>query len=106
MNWYIAKIVFQITTATASGVGQFDEHLRLIEANSFEEAFRKARLIGIGEEDIAQEGRASWEFVNIAELLPLQHLGDGAELYSRIHETAEVHSYINNVHRKAFELTA
>ncbi|MBL7847708.1 MAG: DUF4288 domain-containing protein [Cyclobacteriaceae bacterium] len=104
MNYYIAKIVFRITTAQPGALGQFDEHLRLIHATTFEEAFRKARLIGIGEEDPSQDGDASWEFVNIAELFPLQQLCDGAELYSRIHETPEVRSYINLVHLKAAEL--
>lgn len=104
MNYYIAKIVFRITTAHPGALGQFDEHLRLIQATSFEEAFRKARLIGIGEEDSTQNGHAAWEFVNISELLPLQQLCDGAELYSRIHETPEVRSYINLVHLKAAEL--
>ena len=106
MNWYVAKIVFRITTSQPKAEGQFDEHLRLIQASSFEEAFRKARLIGIGEEDAADNRSASWEFVNIAELIPLQSLCDGTELYSRIHETSEVRSYINLIHLKAAELAA
>lgn len=108
MNWYVAKIVFQIATAAEGSVGQFDEHLRLIYAGSFEQAFRKARLLGIREEDSdgAGQGRARWEFVNISELYRLEDLTDGIELYSRVHETGEASAYINLVHRKASELAA
>lgn len=108
MNWYVAKLVFQITTSVERQVSQFDEHLRLICAESFEQAFVKARLIGIREEDSPGTGtsQASWEFVNISELYPLQDLSDGVELYSRIHETCEAHNYIALIHRKASNLAA
>lgn len=109
MNWYIAKLVFQIITSADRPAAQFDEHVRLIQATSYEQAFRKAKLLGIQEEDsvltAGQEG-ATWEFVNIAELYPLKDLADGAELYSRIHETTEGKSYIRGVHRRAAELDA
>jgi len=108
MNWYVAKLVFQITTGSERQVSQFDEHLRLIRAESFEQAFLKARLLGIREEDVpgVEAIHASWEFVNISELYPLQDLSDGVELYSRIHETCEAHNYIALIHRKASNLAA
>ena len=106
MNWYIAKIVFNIT---ADGVNktQFDEQLRLINADSTEEALLRARTIGLSEEDSFyndNKKKVKWEFVNVAELLPIKKLEDGIELYSRIHETDEANSYINFVHQKAISL--
>lgn len=106
MKWYVAKLVFQIATSAPSHMSQFDEHLRLIHAESFEQAFLKARLLGIREEDAPEANRATWEFVNIVELYPLQDLSDGIELYSRIHETHEAHNYISLVHQKANDLAA
>lgn len=103
MNWYVAKLVFRITTAQTQTVGQFDEHIRLIRADSFEGAFRKARLIGIREEDSLQD-RPQWEFVNISELFPLEELKDGVEVYSRIQDIPQAQSYINLIHLKAAEL--
>jgi hypothetical protein len=106
MNWYIAKVIFKICAGSTT-VAQFDEHLRLIHAENFEHAFVKARLIGIGEEDqfVNENQRpVNWEFVNVTEILPLQELCDGLEVYSQIHETAEAKSYINLVHRKAAAL--
>ncbi len=108
MTWYVAKIVFQITSKSARTVAQFDEHLRLVCAESFEQAFVKARLIGISEEDPAPAGptNTAWEFVNILELYPLKELSDGVELHSRIYETCEAINYINLVHQRASELAA
>lgn len=108
MTWYVAKLVFQITRGNDRPVAQFDEHLRLIQAESFEQAFLKARLLGIREEDglVTEPDQPMWEFVNISELYTLQDLSDGIELYSRIHETPEARSYIAMIHRKASNLAA
>ncbi|MBL7851735.1 MAG: DUF4288 domain-containing protein [Cyclobacteriaceae bacterium] len=107
MNWYVAKIVFRITPVKASTVGQFDEHLRLIRAESLEQAFIKARLLGIREEDEGNEqSQACWEFVNVSELMPLGELCDGAEVYSQVHEVREAGAYIQLVHQRASSLTA
>jgi len=106
MNWYIAKIVFNINS-DSTGKKQFDEQLRLINADSDEEALLRARTIGISEEDTFyndKKKKVKWEFINVAELLPIKRLEDGMELYSRIHETEEGTSYINYVHQKAISL--
>ncbi len=106
MNWYIAKIVFNINS-DSTGKKQFDEQLRLINADSDEEALLRARTIGISEEDTFyndKKKKVKWEFINVAELLPIKRLEDGMELYSRIHETDEGTSYINYVHQKAISL--
>jgi hypothetical protein len=108
MNWYVAKIIFRIATSSGQEVAQFDEHLRLIQAESFEQAFIKARLIGITEEDVPSthlDKSVQWEFVNISELIPLKELCDGLEVYSQIHETVEARSYVNLVHQKAAALS-
>jgi hypothetical protein len=104
MNWFIAKIIFRISNGEGVQKSQFDEHLRLISATHFEEAFLKARILGLQEEasflnDYDQ--LVKWEFVNIAELFPLHKLKDGQELYSQIHEREEAEPYINYVHQKA-----
>jgi hypothetical protein len=104
MNWYISKIVFKVSAENTEQKPQFDEQLRLISATSAGEAFLKARTIGIaGEDSFLNENRntVKWEFINVAEVLPLASLDDGTELYSHIHETEEAKSYIRCVHEKA-----
>jgi hypothetical protein len=111
MNWYITKIVFNISAENSTNKRQFDEQLRLVIAESKEEAFLKARAIGLSEEDTFYNDNkkvVKWEFINVSEVLPVENLEDGIELYSRIHETEEASSYINFVHQKAiaFRLNA
>jgi len=107
MNWYLAKIVFKLTSAKDSPVAQFDEQLTLIEATNEEEAILKARIHGIGEEAKSLADAtllAKWEFVNVAELQFIPRFQNGIDLYSHVHETNEAHNYINFVHHKAAEL--
>ena len=107
MNWYISKIVFKISADNTQHKPQFDEQLRLIAADSEEEAFLKARTIGLGEEDSFVNDRNNtvrWEFINVSEIVPLKRLEDGIEIYSHIHETEEAKSYIRSVHQKAIFL--
>ena len=105
MNWYITKIVFNIAAETT--INQFDEQLRLVAAENTEEAFHKARTIGLREEDIFYNDNmkeVKWEFVNVAEIIPISNLEDGIELYPRIHETEKPKSYIHYIHKKAIIL--
>src|SRR5687768_12876996 len=107
MNWYIAKIVFNISAENTAHKPQFDEQLRLISAESQEEAFLKARKLGLSEEDSFlndERNEVRWEFINVAEIVPMKKFEDGVELYSHIHETDEAKSYIHDVHQKAIFL--
>lgn len=104
MNWYIAKIIFRISNGAGKSTSQFDEHLRLIEADNFEEAFLKARILGIQEESSFlndQQEMVKWEFVNVSELFPMKELKDGQELYSQIQERDDAGPYIHYIHQKA-----
>lgn len=104
MNWFISKIVFQVSSENTVHRPQFDEQLRLISAASYEEAFLKARVIGLNEEESFlndQQNHVKWEFVNVSEILPVATLADGDEVYSRIVETDDAKEYIRCVHEKA-----
>ena len=104
MNWYIAKIIFGICVNKANQVTQFDEQLRIIAARNANEAFLKARLIGVREEDLFmndEKRSVKWEFIDVAELNLLQELKDGMEIYSCVHEREESESYIHYVQQKA-----
>ena len=103
MNWYIAKIIFQIK-GNGQQKPQFDEHLRMIEAESFEEALLKARILGINSEDSVinkVHGTVKWEFVNVVELRAVEMLKDGLEIHSQVREMEEATPYINYVHSEA-----
>lgn len=103
MKWFVAKIVFRIYSEGAKA-SQFDEQLRIIAAADFDQAFLKARVLGISEEETLLTDKKKtlrWEFINVCELIPLEELKDGAEIYSSVHETSDSNSYVSLVHRRA-----
>jgi putative NADH-flavin reductase len=107
MNWYLTKMVFRIVCGDGQHTAQFDEQLRLITAESKEEAFHKAQLLGGREEEMFfnnNQQLVQWTFVSVSELYQLNDLIDGAELYSRIEEKDNADSYIHIVHKKAEQI--
>ena len=66
MNWYLAKIVFKIICGNGNHAAQFDEQLRLVNANTKMLALQKAIELGKSEEDMMKVrnlGRKSLEEV-------------------------------------------
>ena len=107
MNWYLAKIVYQIICGEGNHKAQFDEQLRLIEAGHENEALLKAQEIGKREQESfynVHERLVQWKFINISELYKITALIDGAELYSRIEELDNAELYKELVHKKADHL--
>lgn len=104
MNWFLAKIVYRIVCGDGDHTAQFDEQLRLVQANNETEAFAKAQAIGEQEQEMflnQQQKLVQWQFVNVCELYKVSALIDGAELYSRIQETDNANAYIDIVNKKA-----
>ncbi len=104
MNWYLAKIVFQINCGNGLHTGQFDEQLRLIAAENKEDAFQKAQSIGKQEEEIfinQKQQLVQWKFINVSALYKFTEMIDGAELFSRIEERDDTEEYIQIINKKA-----
>ena len=104
MNWYLAKIVYRIICGDGDHTAQFDEQLRLIQADNKEDAFYKAQLIGKKSQDTfynLKEELVQWQFINVSELYKVGEMIDGAELYSRIEEKDDGDIYTEIVNRKA-----
>lgn len=104
MSWFLAKIVYQIICGEGDHTPQFDEQLRLVEADDETTAFAKAQAIGEQEQEMffnQQQNLVQWKFINVCELYKLSALIDGAELYSRVQEADNAGLYIELVHKKA-----
>jgi hypothetical protein len=104
MSWYLSKIVFQIICGDGDHVAQFDEQLRLIAAETRDEAFFKSQEIGSKEEESFYNSRrqlVQWKFINVSEVYRLHELIDGTEVYSRIEERDDAESYIHFINQKA-----
>lgn len=107
MNWYLTKMVFRIICGDGSHKAQFDKQLRLILANSKEEAFHKAQSLGMRTEELFFNHRqqlVQWQFISVSEMYQLQELIDGAELYSKVEETDDADSYLKFIHAKAEQI--
>ena len=104
MKWYLAKIVYRIICGDGNHTPQFDEQLRLIEATDNFQAFQKARLLGHREQDNflnVQDKPVHWKFLDVTELLEINNLSDGLEIFSQIKEEPHEKDYLNYVKRKA-----
>jgi hypothetical protein len=104
MNWFLAKIVYRIVCGDGKHTPQFDEQLRLLQAETEKAAFARAQAIGEQEEEKfmnQQQHLVQWQFVNVSELYKVSALIDGAELYSRVQEADNAERYIDMVHKKA-----
>ena len=107
MNWYIAKLVFQIINK--SETHQFDEQLRLIEAVNEYEAIDKALKIGKTEEDEfidSENHKVHWKFQAITSLHAVKNLENGTELCSQIVEKRVEEKYLESIKLKHQEITA
>ena len=104
MNWYLSKLVFQIICGDGDHIAQFDEQLRLISAETKEEAFYKAQQVGRACEETFYNNRqqlVQWQFINVCEVYKLHELIDGTEVYSRIEERDDAENYIHFINQKA-----
>lgn len=106
MKWYVTKLIFQIICGEGNHAAQFDEQLRLVQAEDEDIAFEKASSLGIAETDSFYNQRnqlVQWKFINISELYQLS-LIDGAELHSKISEADDAFGYTSLVNAKAVQI--
>ncbi|HEX5554424.1 MAG TPA: DUF4288 domain-containing protein [Chitinophagaceae bacterium] len=104
MDWYIAKIVYQILVSGEEQTAQFEEQLRLIQADSKQEALDKATSLGEQEESVFYNYRDQpvyWKFLDVPELQPVQQLNDGLQLYSHLEQPEYAESYLALMESKA-----
>lgn len=104
MNWYIAKIVYQILVSNEKEAAQFEEQLRLIQADSRQEALEKAMNLGEQEESLFYNYRDEpvfWKFLDVPELHAVRELDDGLQLYSHLEQPEYADAYMALVQSKA-----
>jgi hypothetical protein len=104
MHWYIAKLVYQVTSGVGNHAPQFDEQLRLIRADEYDWAREKASIVGRLLEHKCKntEGeQVAWKFVSVVDVVPLPSLEDGDEIYSNTCEPKDVNEYLSTLSAKA-----
>ena len=109
MNWYIAKLVYQVIYGNGLFDAQFSEQIRLVEATDEVHAFTKAQLLGHKEENVLyseNEALIRWKFIDVCELMPLDNMADGAEILSQLCEPPSAKVYVKTVQRQASQVLA
>lgn len=104
MNWYIAKLVYQVISGEGNHTPQFDEQLRLIRADEYSWACEKASIVGHLLEHKCKNSLGEavvWKFVNVVDVVPLPSLEDGDEIYSNTSEPKDVNEYLSALSAKA-----
>jgi hypothetical protein len=104
MNWYIAKLIFNININNGKNQSQFDEQLRLISAYNSNEAYYKAELIGKSENESFEsnaDNTIEWQFIDVAEIVLLTEIKDGMELYSNTIKSENPNEFIQHIKLRA-----
>ncbi len=104
MNTYLSKLVFNILIDNDKETQQFDEQIRIIQANDLESAFLKAKAVGKKEEEIflnEKNQQVCWKFIDVTDLYPLQQYKDGDQIYSSTHELSDADAFIKYTHEKS-----
>lgn len=109
MEKYIAKLMFNINIDNGNDASQFDEQIRIVESQSLEDAFYKARIIGRKEEEtfLDRDNKlVSWQFIDVADVYPLKEMKDGEQIYSNTHKIQDAGSFIRYIRQKSMEIQA
>ena len=106
MNWYLSKLIYRFTYGGNAVQPQFNEQLRMIQAEDILHAFHKARLIGERETAaISNDGQLiKWDFIDVTEILPVTQSTDGAEVWSCMKDDEDAALYIRTTQQKATAL--
>ena len=107
MNWYIAKLVYQVIYGNGLYDAQFSEQLRLVQATDEVHAFTKAQLLGHKEESTfcqETERLVQWRFIDVCELIEMGEMADGAEILSHTSEPQNPKLYMKIIQRQASQL--
>ena len=103
--------MFQIICGDGDHTPQFDEQLRLIQADELSWAREKALVLGqIGGFTFQNTSKqnVSWKFIDVTDVFEIDSIEDGAQLYSMTEEPTDVKAYMELTKAKAirtFELT-
>ncbi len=107
MNWYLVKLIYSIDGFDNQMNAQFDEQLRLINAINEEAAYFKAKQMGKQFESTFSNENGnllSFNFIDVSEVIKVEQLSDGIEIYSNTIETHDKRSFIQSVLQKGMAI--
>lgn len=109
MQKYLVKLMYNINIDNGNHTSQFDEQTRIIEAQTLEDAFYKARQLGKDNEELFLNDNGKlvhWKFIDVLDLYSLENRKDGEQLFSATHEDKDANSFIDYVKGKSMMVQA
>lgn len=109
MNWYLAKVIFQLRCGEGTHTPQFDEQWRLIRADEVSWAYEKTTVLGRLDEYSFmndQDDMVFWKFIEVADIHRLGSLEDGAQLFSITEKPVNADVYIKQIRLKSLKAIA
>lgn len=106
MNVFLTKLLFHIHSEEGTPVSEFDEQFRVVKACSAEEAFIKARAIGMQEEESFLSGEREllhWTFVDVMEVFAMDTYANGDLIFSTTRQEEDHESYIAYIRQRSLE---
>lgn len=97
MNWYVAKLVYQIVRGNSS-TGEFDVQWRIIQADEQDWAVEKSNTLGRLGESIffnSHKQEVHWKFLGVVDLIKIKTLDDTTLLYSQTEEPTDNEMYVS-----------
>lgn len=104
MNWYLAKMVYQVISGNGNHAPQFDTQFRLIRADELNWAWEKATTVGRLGETIFRNDRSEdvvWKFIAVEDVCLIESLEDGAQVYGSTTEPEDETSFIQRTREKS-----
>jgi hypothetical protein len=95
--WYAARLILKCTVGNQISDFLYDEQVRLIKADTADEAYSKALQLGREEESDYQNNekeRVRWSFEGLFDLDRIDKLEDGAEITSKRFRANSSHSLV------------
>lgn len=105
MNWYLAKIIFQVCSGEETQTIQFDEQWRLIRADEAAWACEKASVLARLDEKRNDE-QGQMKFLGVEDIQQIGEWEDGAQLFSATTIPKDVHAYIEQIKVKSKKAVA
>lgn len=102
MKWFLVKYIYEIISGGGEYQAQFDEQLRLVTAESTNDALIKAEGMAQGFHPPFKNFKGElveWRFICIAGIHEIETPADGAEVGSTLHEPSDVPAFLGSLNK-------
>ncbi|MFD2584293.1 DUF4288 domain-containing protein [Pedobacter vanadiisoli] len=108
MKWFAVNCIYQVICGEGKHAPQFNEQIRLIQADGIVLALEKAKLNAVHFNPPFSNcigDKVVWKFIGIGGILEVEEPADGVEVGSKIVEPKSVEKYLEKLEHRNQSLT-